>query len=451
MPSTPLRRATYVTNLDCDSVRDHCHITGKYRGAAHTACSLKLRLSPKTTTIPVVFHNLRGYDSHLLMQAISKVEGRVHCIQNNTEKYISFSLGQLRFIDSVQFLLASLDRLVAANPPEAFRITAKHEPDTKRLELLLRKGMIPTSTWTAGTASPKPNFPRRRPSTVNSLMRISATRTTPTRKRSGKPLGARPWANTATCTAGQTCCFWQMSSRCSGRRASTSMAWTRLTTIPARAFRGTPCSRRPASLYWEGDARGYLNGLEALRQSQQSSGRGLRPGEAQYPHLIPRCEQSLRLGYESVSPHQRLSVGGRLPTTRKNHRRASGRWARGLHTWGGPGVPRVPTRCPQCISAGARVHGGGKGVDVGVSAQPPRRWGGANRGWEAGPQPPQQEPLRAQLSESAAVHVSGPAPGCGPSRPPVRPKPLDGAVHPKKYWAPEEGNQRLRDALQADE
>ena len=110
--------------LEGDSVRDHCHITGKYRGAAHNACNLKLRLNPKTTTIPVVFHNLRGYDSHLLMQAISKVEGEISCIPNNTEKYISFSLGQLRFIDSAQFLLASLDKLVAANPPEAFQITA---------------------------------------------------------------------------------------------------------------------------------------------------------------------------------------------------------------------------------------------------------------------------------------------------------------------------------------
>ena len=99
--------------LKGDSVKDHCHITGKYRGAAHSACNLKLRLSPKTTTIPVVFHNLRGYDSHLLMQAISKVEGRVSCIPNNTEKYISFSLGQLRFIDSAQFLLAPLDKLVS--------------------------------------------------------------------------------------------------------------------------------------------------------------------------------------------------------------------------------------------------------------------------------------------------------------------------------------------------
>ena len=123
-----------------DSVRDHCHITGKYRGAAHNACNLKLRLEPWKTPIPVVFHNLRGYDSHLLMQAISRVKGRVSCIPNNTEKYISFSLGQLRFIDSAQFLLAPLDELVAGNPPETFQITARYE---QRRELLLRKGVYP--------------------------------------------------------------------------------------------------------------------------------------------------------------------------------------------------------------------------------------------------------------------------------------------------------------------
>ena len=139
-----------------DSVRDHCHITGKYRGAAHNACNLKLRLNPKTTVIPVVFHNLRGYDSHLLMQAISRVEGKVTCIPNNTEKYISFSLGQLRFIDSAQFLLAPLDKLVAANPPETFQITAQYE---QRRELLLRKGVYPYEymdswEWFADTRLP---------------------------------------------------------------------------------------------------------------------------------------------------------------------------------------------------------------------------------------------------------------------------------------------------------
>ena len=48
-----------------DKVRDHCHITGKYRGAAHWSCNVNLKLSKK---IPVIFHNLRGYNSHLIIK-----------------------------------------------------------------------------------------------------------------------------------------------------------------------------------------------------------------------------------------------------------------------------------------------------------------------------------------------------------------------------------------------
>ena len=51
-------------------LRDHCHITGKYRGSAHNFCNLKLRLNPEYIKIPVIFHNLKGYDSHFIMQKI---------------------------------------------------------------------------------------------------------------------------------------------------------------------------------------------------------------------------------------------------------------------------------------------------------------------------------------------------------------------------------------------
>ena len=61
------------------------------------------------------------------------------CIPNDMEKYITFSFGQLRFIDSAKFMSASLDKLVAANQPEAFRITTQYEPNRGRKELLLRK------------------------------------------------------------------------------------------------------------------------------------------------------------------------------------------------------------------------------------------------------------------------------------------------------------------------
>ena len=47
------------------TVRDHCHFTGRYRGAAHNSCNLKYR---KPNFTPVVFHNLSGYDSHLFIK-----------------------------------------------------------------------------------------------------------------------------------------------------------------------------------------------------------------------------------------------------------------------------------------------------------------------------------------------------------------------------------------------
>ena len=54
-------------------VRYHRHITGKFRGLAHQECNLKLRIKPESLKIPVIFHNLRGYDSHFIMQQIGKI------------------------------------------------------------------------------------------------------------------------------------------------------------------------------------------------------------------------------------------------------------------------------------------------------------------------------------------------------------------------------------------
>ena len=62
-----------------DKVRDHCHITGKYRGAAHWSCNINLKLSKKA---PVIFHNLRGYDSHLIIKEIDKFNVKVSVITN---------------------------------------------------------------------------------------------------------------------------------------------------------------------------------------------------------------------------------------------------------------------------------------------------------------------------------------------------------------------------------
>ena len=72
-----------------DAAKDHCHITRRYCGAAHNNCNVKLYINPKTTPIPIVFHNLRGYDEHHLMQEMWQLNKEVKCIANNMEKYIS--------------------------------------------------------------------------------------------------------------------------------------------------------------------------------------------------------------------------------------------------------------------------------------------------------------------------------------------------------------------------
>ena len=123
-----------------DAVKDHCHITGRYRGAAHNACNLKMRIKSKTDQIPIVFHNLKGYDAHHLMQAMANLQKEVKCVANNMEKYITFSVGGLRFIDSLNFLQESLDSLVTATPKESLKITSTI---SKGSDLLYKKGIYP--------------------------------------------------------------------------------------------------------------------------------------------------------------------------------------------------------------------------------------------------------------------------------------------------------------------
>ena len=135
-------------------VRDHCHITGQYRGSAHQDCNLNFRLTEK---IPVVFHNLRGYHNHFLMQEIGEIvkkhtytnnkgvecQMNINAIPNNVEKYMAFMLANhLTFIDSFQFMSLSLDKLVSNLPKEALKYTAEQFKNDK-FNLMTRKGVYP--------------------------------------------------------------------------------------------------------------------------------------------------------------------------------------------------------------------------------------------------------------------------------------------------------------------
>ena len=124
--------------IDTDiKVKDHCHITGKYRGSAHRDCNVNVKLNYK---IPVVFHNLKNYDSHFIMQELGKFNLKINVIPNGLEKYMSFSINnKLRFIDSFHFLSSSLDSLVK----NLGKDDLSQEFDNNVLDLVKQKGFYP--------------------------------------------------------------------------------------------------------------------------------------------------------------------------------------------------------------------------------------------------------------------------------------------------------------------
>ena len=121
-------------------VRDHCHITGKYRGAAHWSCNINFKLIKK---ILVIFHNLRGYDIHLIIKEIGKLDVKISIIPNGSEKYMAFTINRnFVFIDSMQFMNSSLDSLVKNLPDNDFKYLSE-EFSGEFLRLVKQKGVYP--------------------------------------------------------------------------------------------------------------------------------------------------------------------------------------------------------------------------------------------------------------------------------------------------------------------
>ena len=122
---------------DEEKVRDRCHGTGKFRGAAHWDCNINFQL---TKNVPVTFHNLRGYDSHLIFNDLDKFDVKISVIPNELEKYVAFFLSKnLVFIHSMTFMNSGLDKLVSNLPDEDFKYLVK-QFGSENLELLKRKG-----------------------------------------------------------------------------------------------------------------------------------------------------------------------------------------------------------------------------------------------------------------------------------------------------------------------
>ena len=111
-------------NNNNGKVRDHCHFTGKYRGAAHNTCNLRYKI-PKN--ISVIFHNGSTYDYHFIIKELAfEFDSNFECLGENTEKYTTFSVPikkridnknidinyKIKFIDSFRLMATSLSKLV---------------------------------------------------------------------------------------------------------------------------------------------------------------------------------------------------------------------------------------------------------------------------------------------------------------------------------------------------
>lgn len=141
-------------------VRDHCHYTGQYRGAAHKNCNLRFKIP---SYIPIAFHNLSGCDAHLVIKELARQNGHgsLRAIAKNKEKYISFSVDvvvdqykdkngelkerkmQLRFIDTEKFMNSSLDNLSKNLTDEKCKILRQYYNNEEMFKVMRRKGVYP--------------------------------------------------------------------------------------------------------------------------------------------------------------------------------------------------------------------------------------------------------------------------------------------------------------------
>ena len=102
-----------------DKVRHHCHVTDKFRGAANNKCNINLRLPRK---LPIIFHNLQGYDGHIIFKELNNFNIDISVIPKGIDKYISIIVNRhITFIDSLQSYNGSLETLASDLKDEDFK------------------------------------------------------------------------------------------------------------------------------------------------------------------------------------------------------------------------------------------------------------------------------------------------------------------------------------------
>ena len=111
-------------NVESDKVRDHCHLTGKYRSPAHIKCNINVT-QKQSDFLPFIFHRFSNYNCHLFFKKL--VDKKSHkvkfdIIPKTNEKFIPVTYGCIRFIDSYRFLSMSLDGSVKNLSLDDFKI-----------------------------------------------------------------------------------------------------------------------------------------------------------------------------------------------------------------------------------------------------------------------------------------------------------------------------------------
>ena len=91
----------------------------------------------------MIFHNLVGYDEHFIISAAKKEHGRINVIPTNMEKFLSFSIGRMQFLDSIQFAPESLEKLAKTLSDDDMRLTKEAFPDPEQFQLMRKKGVYP--------------------------------------------------------------------------------------------------------------------------------------------------------------------------------------------------------------------------------------------------------------------------------------------------------------------
>ena len=117
--------------IESDKVRDHCHLTGNYRGPAHSICNINVT-QKQSNFIPFIFHNFSNYDCHIFFKKLVDRKNdkvKFDIIPKTNEEYISVTYGCIRFIDSYRFLSSGLDSLVKNLDEDDFKILKKEFPD----------------------------------------------------------------------------------------------------------------------------------------------------------------------------------------------------------------------------------------------------------------------------------------------------------------------------------